>query len=192
MSAAIGTKRVCSFWGYVFIKTPKGWVREHRFVWEKYRGAIPKGMVVHHKDENKLNNKIRNLELLTRGEHQRLHNVGAVRAAVVKVNMSTSAKKRNADPAYKKMISERAKKQHAAGKLGAATWTEESKRRISEKMSLCMVEITKKRWEDPEYRAKTQKAMKNSWTPERRAKQAEYARIVANKLWEKQRGNKSS
>ena len=41
----------------------------HRLQWIKYHGEIPKGCVVHHKDENKLNWSIENLELLSRKDH---------------------------------------------------------------------------------------------------------------------------
>jgi hypothetical protein len=45
----------------------------HRLVWEKNYGTIPEGCIVHHKDENKLNWSIDNLELLTRAEHTDTH-----------------------------------------------------------------------------------------------------------------------
>lgn len=45
----------------------------HRLEWEKFNGKIPDGYVVHHKDENKLNWSIDNLELLTRAEHIMRH-----------------------------------------------------------------------------------------------------------------------
>lgn len=47
--------------------------RMHRYVWEYYYGAIPKGFDVHHKDHNVDNNDIFNLELLSRHDHQVLH-----------------------------------------------------------------------------------------------------------------------
>lgn len=40
-------------------------VRAHRFVWECFYGEIPDGLVVNHKDLNKHNNSIENLELVT-------------------------------------------------------------------------------------------------------------------------------
>lgn len=46
---------------------------EHIEVWEKENGPVPPGMIVHHKDENKRNNSIENLQLMTRLEHNRLH-----------------------------------------------------------------------------------------------------------------------
>lgn len=51
-------------------------VRLHRAVYETFHGQIPKGMHVHHKDENKLNNHPSNLELMERGHHTSHHNKG--------------------------------------------------------------------------------------------------------------------
>lgn len=45
----------------------------HRLQWLKYHGDIPKGYVIHHKDGNKLNWNIDNLELLSRSEHIKEH-----------------------------------------------------------------------------------------------------------------------
>ena len=45
----------------------------HRLQWEKYHGDIPNGYVVHHKDENKCNWNIENLELLPRNVHLDRH-----------------------------------------------------------------------------------------------------------------------
>lgn len=47
--------------------------RLHRTVWQYHNGAIPKGYHVHHKDENKSNNSIENLELVKAEEHSRYH-----------------------------------------------------------------------------------------------------------------------
>ena len=65
-------------------KTKKGYFRyakdqdgrlrfEHCIVWENYNGKIPLGMQIHHKDFNKENNEIANLQLVTPLEHKRLH-----------------------------------------------------------------------------------------------------------------------
>ena len=37
----------------------------HRLIWEAFNGPIPKGMQINHKDENKLNNCLSNLEMVT-------------------------------------------------------------------------------------------------------------------------------
>lgn len=47
--------------------------RLHVYVWEYYNGNIPIGYHVHHKDENKFNNEISNLEILTGSQHSKLH-----------------------------------------------------------------------------------------------------------------------
>jgi hypothetical protein len=60
----IGAKRETSN-GYIEIKTlEKGWMLEHRYVMEQYLGAdLTEGESVHHKDGNKKNNDLSNLEL---------------------------------------------------------------------------------------------------------------------------------
>lgn len=45
----------------------------HRYVWEKHNGAIPNGFEIHHKDENKFNFDINNLEMITIKEHHKKH-----------------------------------------------------------------------------------------------------------------------
>lgn len=45
----------------------------HRYIWEKYNGVIPHGYVIHHKDENKLNWNIENLELMSAKDHGAYH-----------------------------------------------------------------------------------------------------------------------
>ena len=45
----------------------------HRFVYEQAYGEIPEGYVIHHKDGNKKNNRIDNLEMITSSEHKALH-----------------------------------------------------------------------------------------------------------------------
>jgi hypothetical protein len=63
-------------------RTPKGYIRrkykeglkfEHVIVWEKHNGKIPAGFQIHHRDFNKTNNNISNLQLVTPLEHKRLH-----------------------------------------------------------------------------------------------------------------------
>ncbi len=46
---------------------------EHVAVWEKANGPVPKGFVVHHKDEDVRNNALSNLECMTRQHHLRIH-----------------------------------------------------------------------------------------------------------------------
>ena len=45
----------------------------HRAVWEFYNGEIPEGYQIHHKDEDRYNNEIDNLECIEGVEHARQH-----------------------------------------------------------------------------------------------------------------------
>jgi deoxyuridine 5'-triphosphate nucleotidohydrolase len=53
-----------------------GYIREHRFIVSENIGRpLRDDEHVHHKDGNKLNNHIDNLEIVTKSEHTRLHNL---------------------------------------------------------------------------------------------------------------------
>jgi HNH endonuclease len=45
----------------------------HRIVWMLAHGPIPKDSVIHHRNGDGRDNRLENLELLTRAEHRRLH-----------------------------------------------------------------------------------------------------------------------
>lgn len=47
--------------------------RMHIYVWEFYNGKVPKGFEIHHKDFDRSNNDISNLQLLSKSEHRKLH-----------------------------------------------------------------------------------------------------------------------
>lgn len=56
-----------------------GYVLEHRFVAEQMLGhPIPDGYQVHHKNGDRLDNRRRNLQVVSPDEHRRIHN--AIRA----------------------------------------------------------------------------------------------------------------
>lgn len=46
---------------------------EHRVIWEAVYGRVPERLEIHHKNGNKLDNDISNLELVDPSTHQRLH-----------------------------------------------------------------------------------------------------------------------
>ena len=78
-----GGKRTTSK-GYVQILMPghpradkAGYVMEHILVWEKETGfSIPVGCCIHHLNENKADNRIENLCLMTNGAHTVYHHKG--------------------------------------------------------------------------------------------------------------------
>ena len=57
--------------GYYKLTGNKGLL--HRWIFERYFGPIPEGYVIHHKDGNKLNNCIFNLQLMKDSDHKSFH-----------------------------------------------------------------------------------------------------------------------
>lgn len=57
----------------VWVREKKKYEWEHRVLWEKHHGKIPRGMCVHHKNLNKSDNRIENLELLPCKVHDAYH-----------------------------------------------------------------------------------------------------------------------
>lgn len=59
---------------FIKIADPSVWVPRANWVWEQAFGKIPRGMVIHHRDRNPLNDDLDNLRLLSRAEHAAEHN----------------------------------------------------------------------------------------------------------------------
>lgn len=49
---------------------------EHKMIYNFYYGKPPKGLNIHHKNGNSLDNRIENLDAVTMGEHNRIHDKG--------------------------------------------------------------------------------------------------------------------
>lgn len=57
-------------------------IRVHRFVWIAFHGKIPGNLEINHKDGNKLNNRLKNLELMTTQENAiHAHGIGLIKSA---------------------------------------------------------------------------------------------------------------
>lgn len=48
-------------------------IKLHIYIWEKVNGSKPRGYEIHHKDFNKSNYLLENLELMTNSDHRRIH-----------------------------------------------------------------------------------------------------------------------
>ena len=61
--------------GRVEVRCEDGkWRYRSRVVWEKARGPIPHGRVIHHRNTDPMDDQLENLQMLTIGEHIAIHN----------------------------------------------------------------------------------------------------------------------
>lgn len=58
---------------WVKVAEPNSWKLRAQVVWEAANGPLPRGHVVHHKDGDKLNDALDNLEALTKASHLAEH-----------------------------------------------------------------------------------------------------------------------
>lgn len=57
------------------LSDPNGYAYEHLLVYVSAGNPIPgKGMILHHKNHHKTDNRIENLEVISRAQHNALHN----------------------------------------------------------------------------------------------------------------------
>ena len=65
--------RFCNYYQRWHIKINGKWVNRSKAVWEHFNGPLPKGHVVHHLNHDRHDDRIENLQLMTRGEHASHH-----------------------------------------------------------------------------------------------------------------------
>lgn len=58
---------------WIKIAAPNKWELRARVIWENTNAPIPRGMGIHHKDEDTLNDTIVNLELVSKRDHLAIH-----------------------------------------------------------------------------------------------------------------------
>ena len=49
------------------------WKRRAHVVWERAHGPVPRGRLLHHRNEDRGDDRLANLQLVTRAEHARVH-----------------------------------------------------------------------------------------------------------------------
>ena len=109
ITTKFGTARINhnGYWQISSSKEGNNGKRLHRLIYEDYHKlSLLKGTIIHHKDENKLNNRISNLELVTRLEHQRIHHKNKKLSEEHKRKLSESHKGLTVSDETKKKMSE--------------------------------------------------------------------------------------
>ena len=82
-------------YGYKAKRVKGKHIDEHRYVMEQHLGrALRADEVVHHKDGNKLNNALDNLEIMSRAEHASLHMSGRSVSLETRQRIKRTLKKR--------------------------------------------------------------------------------------------------
>lgn len=88
-----GTERIVKD-GRVSVKCNDGkWRYRSRLVWEAANGPIPPGGIIHHVNERPLDDRLENLQLVTRAEHARIHSTPEI--ARERQALGVAARKRN-------------------------------------------------------------------------------------------------
>lgn len=110
-----GTAKVWNTGYYTISDNTKGHYKKllHRLIFEEfYQSTLPEDWIIHHDDENKLNNEIWNLVPMTRKEHAAYHNSGE------KCHFYGVSKTGKNSPRYGKLLSEEAKLKISQSKIG--------------------------------------------------------------------------
>ena len=109
MKTKFGNANINSEGYYVITSTKEGnhGKKLHRLIFEDfYQSSLPENIVIHHEDENKLNNNIWNLVCMTKEEHTILHSTGRKHSEASKLKMSKTRKAKGMSEAQKRQLEE--------------------------------------------------------------------------------------
>lgn len=111
----------------------------HRLVWEQANGPIPAGLVVHHINGDKRDNRLENLALMTPAAHSALHNNKHQRVKACEVcrrefePAPTKRKRaRTCSPECMKALQSKIAKERTAGKRLTPDMVREARRRFAD------------------------------------------------------------
>ena len=102
----------------------------HRLMWEDFYGEIPEGYVIHHKNGNKLDNCILNLQLMRYEDHASMHHKNKVVSEETRRKMSEIASRRMSgknNPMYGNRHSEESRKKMSESQKGRTPWNKGKK-----------------------------------------------------------------
>lgn len=75
-------KRIKGEYIQIFLKSENKWVYEHRYIMEQQLGRkLSTAEEVHHINEDKLDNRVENLVVLSKAEHTRIHHLNKKKGA---------------------------------------------------------------------------------------------------------------
>jgi hypothetical protein len=198
--------------GYLMVKVyghpllPDGTkIAQHRLkMINRIKRLLRKDEVVHHIDENIMNNRISNLQLMTKSEHSRIHHIGKHYHS--KAQKQKWSAERRGKRLKGKILRERQASMRRAGMISAAkrkgkplpeaqkqkiregvlrhgpnAGTFQPGHQLSKATKKKLAKTTSESWKDPEVRENRIKNSKLRWTPERRAAQAKRCRLVGKR-----------
>jgi hypothetical protein len=88
-----GTERIVKD-GRVIVKCPDGkWRYRSRLIWAAAYGPLSSHNIIHHVNENPMDDRLENLQLVSRAEHARIHNTPELARA--RQAAGVAARKRN-------------------------------------------------------------------------------------------------
>lgn len=140
LNTLAGVLRLDKYYGRYWIKVVDHpafgtrWVLRTHFVWWRYRKQIiPRGWVLHHKDEDSTHDVMSNLALMTRAEHARLHSRKRVWSDESRERARVAAEKRCTSEC-REAVSARVKVQHKQNNFGRRTWSKEGEASFRKKV----------------------------------------------------------